>query len=286
MLFDIQLFAEEEGVTGDFATPTADSEPIDGGVTDPVEGEEPEGAPEGEPEGDAGVADQQDDGERTSKQPPEVDAAFAKLRREKEQYEKKLKELETWVKEKFGPYGIDSVEAYIEAAEKELQRQQDLYRQQQEQRLKEMGYDPQAIKEILRNDPEFQQIKQENEKVKQELQAQKAQQQVLMEFNELKTKYPQFVKEPKDIDEKTRQRWERGGVSLVEAFELANKEKILEAAAQKARNQQTNRKHLKTEGDGQSEGTDVNIPPETLQMYMDMGFSKKAAIKHYQKLYK
>lgn len=282
LIFDLQLFAEE-GVNGEVADPTADSEGIDGGATD-TEGTQDidEGS-----NGEAGIADQPEEGEeRTSRQDPKIDAAFAKLRREKEQYERKVQELESWIQEKFGRYGIKNLDDYIQAVEQELQRQEQLYKQQQEQRLREMGYNPEEIREIMKTDPEFQQMKQQNEQLQRELQQQKAQQRVLQEFNELKEKYPQFVKDPKDIDEKTRERWQRGGVTLLEAFELANKDKILEAAAQRARNQQTNRKHLKAEGDGYSEGADINMPPETLQMYLDMGFTKKQAYEHFRKLYK
>ncbi|HOM97738.1 MAG TPA: hypothetical protein PLY41_05500 [Acetomicrobium sp.] len=58
------------------------------------------------------------------------------------------------------------------------------------------------------------------------------------------------------------------------------------AAKQKTLNQIGSKQHLGTEGDGEGDVDSVNVPAETLQMYMDMGMSKKDAVAHYKKLYK
>ena len=66
--------------------------------------------------------------------------------------------------------------------------------------------------------------------------------------------------------------------------ELLTKETA--ATKQKTLNQIGSKQHLKTEGDGEGDIDTVNIPAETLQMYADMGMSKKEAVAHYKKLYK
>lgn len=58
------------------------------------------------------------------------------------------------------------------------------------------------------------------------------------------------------------------------------------ATKQKTLNQIGSKQHLSTEGDGEGDVDSVNVPAETLQMYMDMGMSKKDAVAHYKKLYK
>lgn len=272
---NLQLHADENlGETGEVADPQ-DTETDDdiGGETDTLEGGgEVAGSTEGE--------------ERTSKQDPKIDRAFAQLRREKEEYEKQLKARDEWVKNTFGEYGIETWDDYQKAVEQQLQAMQEQYRQQREQELVNMGIDPQVIREILKNDPEFQQLKQQNEILKQQNEQRELQQQVRQEFNELKEAYPELIKSPADIDDATKERWEKGGVTLLEAFELSNRAKIKESAQQKARNQMKNRSHLKTETDGAGDIADVNIPPETLQMYKDIGMTKEQAMKHYKKLYK
>ena len=42
---------------------------------------------------------------------------------------------------------------------------------------------------------------------------------------------------------------------------------------------------MNTEGDGATTPDDLTIPKDTLDIYMDTGFSKKDAIAHYNKLY-
>lgn len=58
------------------------------------------------------------------------------------------------------------------------------------------------------------------------------------------------------------------------------------ATKQKTLNNINSKQHLNTEGDGAGDTDSVNIPAETLQMYLDMGMNKKDAVAHYKKLYK
>lgn len=224
---------------------------------------------------DAGPADQQ-------AQTPEANAAFAKMRRELEARDK-------WVAENFGAsHGIYTFEQYTQAVEATMQRQQQQQYQQQRQELADQGYDLDAINKIMSMHPEFQAVKQQNAMLQQQLQKQQFEQRLVSEFEALKSEYPDLVKDPGDVTPEVWQRFEKG-YSLVDAYTVVNKSKILQqtkaAAKQKALNNINGKSHLRTEGDGANNAVDVQLPAETLQMYMDMGMNKKQALAHYKKLY-
>lgn len=263
---NLQLFADD---SADIDNSTNDADLDTGDATGDQEGLE------------AGDVDPQ----RTSKQPPELDAAFARARRAEEELSKR----DAWVKEQFGTHGIETWEQYQSAISAQLQQQQQDYIKQKEAELEEMGLNADTIREIMKNDPEFMEMKQQNQFLKQQIEEQQKSQRLVAEFQELTKEYPDIVSKVDDIDETTWQRYDKGGVTLVEAFELSNKktltQKKQEAAKQQALNSVRNRSHLKTEGDGAEDGADVNIPPETLQMYLDQGMSKAQAAKYHKKLY-
>jgi hypothetical protein len=80
------------------------------------------------------------------------------------------------------------------------------------------------------------------------------------------------------------------GYSLVDAFAAVNRKEIVnrtkESSRQKTLNSLNSKQHLRTEGAGGDTGDDVHIPQGVLDMYLDMGLSKKEAYAHYKKLYK
>jgi hypothetical protein len=114
------------------------------------------------------------------------------------------------------------------------------------------------------------------------------------DFAELKKEYPESgLKDLADlamlptygeICEKIKK-----GYTLTDAYASANRaelrQKTTAAAKQKTLNNINSKQHLNTEGDGAGETNDIHIPEDTMQMYLDMGMDKKAAMKYHKKLY-
>jgi len=275
------------GVTGDFAA----SQTNDDTGTDDNAGDDTGG--ETEVDDDSASADdatqQKDDDERTSKQPPEVDAAFAKLRREAEEAKRQLQQRDRWVADQFGKtHGIYTWEQYQQAVQQQQQQQQVQVYNQARQELADQGYDVDAISRIMEMNPAFQNMRQQNEILQRQLQEQQLNQRLLAEYGELQKEYPDMVKKPDDISNDVWAKFDQG-YSLLDAFESINrqalKKRAADAAKQKTLNNLGSKSHLKTEGDGSSESNDVHVPSDTLQMYMDMGMSKKQAAAYHKKLY-
>jgi len=244
---------------------------------------------------DAEVADQ-----RTSKQDPETDAAFAKMRRELERYKKELEARDKWVAEKFGQtHGITTWDQYQAAVGRTLEQQQtqqqaemELYREQRERELEEQGYNVKEIREIFRNDPAFQQMVQENQYLKQQIQEEqklretdRIVQQIQKDHQYLRQKYGDLVPENLDeLDDEVKENM-RQGMPLRAAWLLANEDKVLESA--KTRTQQNtlrnvnSKSHLGTEKSGGPMDTEpqVDIPPEKLAVWRALGYSDKEAKK-------
>lgn len=101
-----------------------------GEVAEPQEGEQGD-VSEAEAGGETGTAEQETPGEtegadqsRTSKQSPETDAAFARMRREADDARRQLSERDMWVRQQFGQYGIQNWEQYQQAVQQqEMERQ-------------------------------------------------------------------------------------------------------------------------------------------------------------------
>jgi hypothetical protein len=88
--------------------------------------------------------------ERTSKQSPDLDAAFAKARRAEEETARLKAELDQWKE--------------AANAQKTIEQQAEMEKKLQE--YKDAGWDPQTIRDIIRTDPEFQSIKRALEETK------------------------------------------------------------------------------------------------------------------------
>lgn len=298
------------GGTGDFADPQGTGDNVNDGDT---ANNDDTGGETGTDNGETDPADQP---ERKSKQPPEVDAAYAEARRAKqraEQLERELQARDQWVAQTFGQsHGITTWQQYQAAVANTMQQQQANFKQQQQdqlayevRQLREQGYDEAIINMHVRARQAEQKVEQLEFMMRQREQQQEQQQQaqqleqtkkmVMDDHSKLKKEYGDLVPEAKTFEELIQQldtavidRMRRG-YSLEDAFIIANKAAIMkrskDAAKQKTLNNINGKSHLKTEGDGASEGGDINIPSETMQMYMDMGMSKKQAMAHYKKLY-
>lgn len=211
-----------------------------------------------------------------TKQDPKIDSAFAKLRKEKETIEKQKRDLDSWVFQNFNKdYGIKTVDEYKEMMDKQL-------RETKEQELRDQGYDPDVIRDIVKNDPEISKVISGNDK-------QINDEKLVGDYKELSGEYPDLVKQPEDIGLDVWDLYDKG-MSLVDAYTIVNRKEILDhvksVGKQQTLNNINSKAHLsKTEGDGAKEGSDTQMSQDTLQIYMDMGMSKKEAFAHYKKLY-
>jgi hypothetical protein len=230
------------------------------------------------------------------KQSAEVDSAFADMRRKAEAAEKKATELETKrtrdrdITKKYGAeYGVYSEEDISEkyGASHGIHNVEDLQKAILHQEYAEKGIDPDTINQLIENHPLVQEAKKTKENTV-----------ISNQYNSLITELKEdglgsLVSKPEDIPDAVYQRWDygnnKGGLSLAECFYLEQRKQIavkkVEATKQSTLNNLAGKQHLKTEGDGATDANDVSIPSETLQMYMDMGKTKKEAMAHYKKIY-
>lgn len=268
---NLQLFADggaegdapSQGGTEGVAEPPANSGEGDN-INVSGEGDKNAGV-SGPQKDDSGGAGQDDNNVRTSSQDPKIDAAFAKMRREIEKANKLIEQL---YGEQYGIRTVDDLERAVQ------QQQQ----QQVQQQIQQVGIDPNVINQLIENHPVIQQAKQLAED-----------QRLLSNWNALKDEFGDLVKSPSDLPPEVWDLYDKGW-DLTDAFIKVKRKDIIEhtkaVAKQQTLNNMNSKQHLKTEGDGASDNDNtVNIPSETLQMYIDMGMTKKEAVAHWKKLY-
>lgn len=156
-------------------------------------------------------------------QTEEANRAFAEIRRQAQQYQRELQQRDEWVRNTFGRYGVNTWQDYQLKMEEQL-------RATREAELKQQGYDPRAIREIMKNDPEYQQVIQQNQLLQQQIQQQSEQQRLLDEFSTLKNEFPE-VKNPEDIPKEVWQKFNQG-YSLTDAYFVVNRDKIRQKTEQ------------------------------------------------------
>jgi hypothetical protein len=151
-------FVDDEGLSGGNGGP-ADHQDQDIDKDDQKK-DEPEGEPGPDKDDDPGDSDDPGQKKRTSKQTPEQDAAFAKLRREAEEAKQKLARLDAWVSENFGHYGLRTWKDYQAAvqAQKEQEKVQ--------QYATEKGLTEEEARSELEKDRRLQQLEQETKLTK------------------------------------------------------------------------------------------------------------------------
>lgn len=277
--FKLRPFMDAEGDVGSGSVTTQDTDTTDT-MTDTT---------------DEGAADQTsaDQNNTKVKQTPDQDHAFAQMRREAEQAKREaqearqaLQQRDQWVAQKFGQsHGITTWDQYQQALAFEEQ-------QAKEAAMREQGIDPNLVKQMLQQDPEFQNLKQIAMNAQQQLAQQQGQAQLDSQLKELSSEHPD-IKEVNDLFKLPNyadlESKVRSGYSLLDAYEAVNraeiKRKATEAAKQKTLNNLSGKSHLKTEGDGSGDPSDSHIDADTLQMYLDQGMSKADAQKYHKKLY-
>ncbi len=229
-------------------------------------------------EGTTGVTGEVD---TKAKQTPEQDRAYAELRRSKEAAEKRAIEVESLRKrdqeiarkygKEYGIYsdedvaaqygqshGIKTVAEFEAALEKEAQ----------EAAYKANGINPELVKQIVNQDPEFRAMKEQ-------FSQQQGQAVINAEIKELSDEYPDLkVKTLADMQELPNFEAIKAkaykGMTLLEAYESVNRAEIrkkqADAAKQATLNSIQGKGHLQGNGKG-SEVDTTTIPDDVLDMY-------------------
>jgi hypothetical protein len=236
--------------------------------------------------GDGGddLGDKEQEPTDPDKEPPAQDdkanAAFAQIRREKEAYERQIKEMDAFISQTYGEYGIHTFAQYQEALKAEQEAAQ-------RQQYVDAGLPEEVIEKLTKVD----EVLKEAEQVKF--------QQVLSDnYAELTKEYPDLVKTPQDINPEVWHKWQDGktGLTLTEAFELVNKKQIREhlqaSSKQSTLNKINSKNHVRSNGgDGAADLDLTSVPNETMQAYRQM-FAKELRtgkmteadfVKHYKK---
>jgi hypothetical protein len=283
---NLQLFADEDtgsdtGATSDVADTQTDTSNADNTNADNLN--------TGASDNDSVVADTK------SKQSPEVDSAFAEMRRKAETAEREATQAKEQLKRdreiasKYGKdYGVYNEEDISKLyGVHGIHTVDDLQRAILNEEYKEKGIDPDQINQLIENHPLIQEAKKVKENTV-----------ISNQYNALMADLKDeglgdMVKKPDDVPDSVYQRWDfgnnKGGLSLSECFFLERRKEIavkkVEATKQSTLNNLAGKQHLKTEGDGAADANDTSIPQETLAMYLDMGMDKKQAMAHYKKIY-
>jgi hypothetical protein len=207
------------------------------------------------------------------KQDRDTNEQFKAARLAAERDAKAIKQRQDAFAQKYGFHTFEEMEAY--QAQQEAEQQRQAYLQQ--------GVNPDLINQLVSNHPDVKMAK-----------MQQINAQLDADFAELKKEFPEsglktladlaMLPTYGDICEKLRR-----GYTLTDAYASANRaelrQKTTAAAKQKTLNNINSKQHLNTEGDGAGETSDIHIPDDTMQMYLDMGMDKKAAMKYHKKLY-
>lgn len=205
----------------------------------------------------------------------EKDKAFAELRREKEEAQRQLRERDNWVADQWGHLGIKDWDQY----------QQALAEKAKKEKYEEQGIDYDAVREIAKeeaaNHPDVIKAKQIEQR-----------EAINAEIRTLKSAYPDVdiaeVKDMKDLVQTLEKlpNWEdiakrvNKGYELKDAFELANRDMIMEkrakAAAQATRNNARSKDHLKPSGSQAADDVMI-VTPEEMALFRKTGTKKTDA---------
>lgn len=274
LIMNLQLFAADTG-TGGGEEPIDESEE----VVDPQNDEEVE---EESPEDDESEIEEEP--ADLPKQSKEQDRAFAEYRRRAEMAERELQAREQWIQNMFAQYGVKDWKDYQSKMENQVKAQR-------EQQLKDAGVDPKVIEQIIKNDPELVQLKQQNQVLQQQMQQTQENARLVEEFNGLIKEFGEQFPDLQDPANIPKEVWEKynQGYSLADAFLVTQRGKIMEKQTEKAKqstlNKINSKQHLKTEKAGEGESNDVNISAEVMETYKEMGFDKKQAQAYHKKIY-
>lgn len=216
-----------------------------------------------------------------TKQSPKLNAAFAKFRRQNQEYDSKLKKFNDIVSGKYKDgYGIENVDQFFDHLEKQTEEEtEEEYNSAINKLVEDFGLDPDEIKEVIKKSPDnikAQQIlkdletQKENEILNKRYEA---------TFKELQTEYPKF-KTVEDINiilgDKAAEFWDlftNKNIPMLNAYEIADRENLKKsndkATEQKTLNKIKSKSHLKpTKLNADVDYTDQD--PEELAWYEAM----------------
>ena len=218
---------------------------------------------------DAEVVEQQ-----KQKQTQEQNRAFAQMRREAQEAKRKADELEQWKR--------DFEQKNNAQQQRQLQADMDAQREKLAAELEEQGFPVSQINKYLKMDPVFQQMQEELNANKQQLEQerhlrnrQEAEQQFVKDHAYLRSKYGDIVPDLNNLDQATVDML-YGGMPLRSAWLTANEDAIAEAlqkkAAHKAIKQVGSKAHLGTEksNDSTDLGTQVSLSAEQMKTWKSM----------------
>lgn len=264
---NLQYFAEEPEQVDDGVVDLETNDSFD----DSMRGEEPEPEAVKEPEKVEDVAEPQ-------KQDSETNKEYQGMRHELKALKEKTQSMDKWVADSYGEsHGLKTWEDYQGALAQQAQ-------EAERQDMLDKGVDPDIIEKVVNE-------KLSNHPAIVAAEKAKADQNLIDNYKELAEEYSDLVKNANDVAPEVWQKWNNGesGMSLTEAYTVVNRKAIMQqtqaSTKQKTLNNLNSKSHLSTEGDGAGEVTDVSIPAETLQMYLDQGYSKAEATKFHKKLY-
>lgn len=283
-----------------------------GGFADP--GSKPDTGnqdePEGEPAPDDGDVDDPDQ-RRTSKQPPEVDSAFAEMRRAKEEAERLRQQLAEYqeLEKEYEEYGLKGAKSITEAVRQEKAKRAAANQNEdanftswlntETRKHREAGYDELQIQTWA----DAQQAKYDNYKIKRELeqerslrakeqderrQAEAVEQgkKVIMDaYRELRKEYPDLLPasaksaddlvsqlDPKIVDKMVR------GIPLEDAFHTVNLKKIARRLVEKNDEKDKDNNDRATfsgRGGGDSSGGTYGLTPRQQALAKENGMTNK-----------
>lgn len=260
--FNIQFFAES-GAEGQEVTEPAEQEEVTDNNTD--EGTETGAVDEPESEPTGGKT--------------EEDSRFASVRRKAEEearsrYEARMQNVNSEIKRVFGNVKNPTTGAPIESFEDYIKAVEEQQRLTREQEMRSKGIDPKIIDEMIQTSPA---IRQANQIMQNSLR------------NEAKQKLAADIKAVSEIDPSIQSEADianletypqildlvtKHGLSLPEAFKLANYDSIAtrkaEAARQAAVNQAKGKSHMEQSGSGASTSeNEVDIPQSEIATWRE-----------------
>jgi hypothetical protein len=285
--------ASGAGASGSDGGSASTADPVDSNISVGEGQEKFTGGETGAQTGDTATATQT---KLKPTQTPEQDAAFAQMRRDKEILEKKLAQYNQTVQQHFGQtHGLNDLDSYFNAVGQSLQQTQvrqqqqvEQYRTGREAELEKAGYNIKEIREIMRTDPAFVQMNQENQALKRKVAADDQQRQqdrraqgIMSDHSKLKDKYGDLVPELDAMDEGTIDLMKQG-LPLRAAWLQAHEDDILEHAktTTKAKTLRDvgSKNHLDTEKGGGGEfEPQIDISDEKLKVYKSLFPDKKMA---------
>lgn len=268
--------------------------------------EEEEGAEDG-PEPEGAGEEEQEPAEPVTPRPQDAaeNARQAAMRRQREAQQAQLRQAQIdksyadLFAGELNPYTgqpIRTAQDYVEYMQRYRQDREKAGQKRAEQALEEAGLDKDAFNQILNQHPAIQAAQraaQKAEAAEKEMNRQKYEAEFDSEFRKIQALDP-GVKSVDDLmqgeNAEAFLNAVKKGNSLLDAFKLANFDRLSQkrsaAAQQKVRNQINSKSHMQATGQGK--GRTVNIPMETLTMYKEAfpNWTDAQIAKHYVSMHK